>query len=282
MKQFFAIVIFLSLVFCLTACGSDNNSLKTENISVSSTDDATLDTSETPESLLDSLTGTTDAIEKPDSEPGSISPLASSSSSLVTSPEPSQPVPDSSVQASSDTAADMMPADDFYGNSVDELLEWIRSNQQKDLTGQTFLATVTEERKLIIPRSVKEGLQSGSIEVEKDSNICAYNFQTNESKINNENQLYTITVKPLTEDELNKDLTELYYPDKTILKGTYNGIEYAYKDGYEGTGKADRFFASAWFIKDGHVLKITAFWANSFKPWSNEYFDYFEFDTVTL
>ena len=64
--------------------------------------------------------------------------------------------------------------------------------------------------------------------------------------------------------------------------GKYQNYNYIYLDGYEGTNNSDRIFATAWFIKDDCLISITASWANSFKPWSTDYFDYFDFETITL
>ena len=298
LKPILALMLSLTLIFILTACGSESEPQDADNVSVSSADSSvsTEEGSEASvESVVDnSMVGSTASSEEPffkseiKSEPVSESESQIEPVTSVETVAPSSSGKDekntiaSSETSSSNAVYYEMPPDDFYGNSVDELLAYLR-NRQSTLSGaQTMQATSQASRKLLVPKSVRDGLIGGSIVITKDSNACVYDFQTNESEINNENEHYSVRVAPLTTEEAQKDLTELYYPGKTKSKGTYKGIDYAYQDGYEGTSQLDRSFASAWFIKDGCIIKITATWKNSFEPWNTAWFDYFDFETITF
>ena len=171
----------------------------------------------------------------------------------------------------------------------DELIAWIKSKSQSTSSvlqpGNAAVNDVgssTAQQSILVPQAVNEDLSSYGITVPEDSDTYIYDFRTYESEVINENQLYTISVKPLTEEDKAKKLIDLYYPNKEKHTDIYNGIPYAYKDGDEGTSQATRSFAAAWFIQDGYVVKISAYWCNSFKPWNTDYFDYFDFETITF
>lgn len=300
LKQLLVLIVSLALAFSLFACGSESDLQDGDSVSASSIEPSLDKIGEVVESspneeilssekLIVEPESKTESIIKTETQEEtafSIAPSAETSLSAVVPKTPST-VSDSSVAVYYDTAA----VDDFYGNSVEELIDWIESNEQSAIAASvslasnaqaTYTGTNSALQSLLVPVSVKESLTSGSIVITKGSNACVYRFQTNESENNNENEHYSVRVAPLTAEEAQKDLTELYYPGKTIAKGTYQGIEYAYQDGYEGTDQSDRAFASAWFIQNGCVIKITAHWINAYKPWNNEWFDYFDFETITF
>lgn len=290
-KRFLSLILSFMLVLCLAACHSETTPENSEDANVVSQDDSFPGTGEMTslgsssavldESELEIKTNSQadSSLDTPKTEVKTNSQLNSSTEIVLSSPNSSEIL--SSNQISSDVLIH-----DFDGETIEELVNWIKSNQQISLYTSTinhpFLYAVQSQGQLLVPKVVRKDMNSYGITVPNDSGDCVYYFRTYSSEIDYENEIYRIVVSPLTNDDLAKDLTQFRFSNKKSSTATYKDIEYAYLDGYEGTNNSDRIFATAWFIKDDCLISITASWANSFKPWSTDYFDYFDFETITL
>ena len=142
-----------------------------------------------------------------------------------------------------------------------------------------------EKGKLLFPYSTRSDLEmdSGLPTIDMQTGGAHWGFDTNVSDVLLENELYIVFVTPLTAEEIKTDLRDYFYLYETNKKlGVYNGMEYAYFDGYEGEDRFSSVDTAAWFIRDGYLIKITALYVNNYKPWNNAWFDYFDFETITF
>lgn len=294
MKQIFTIVFCFVLVFGLVACGSHPEPQNIDSTPVSSME-SSLETgkvTETPvEGLPDSSTaGTESKASKVESTTESTVSVESTtkSTSSVSVPEMrlSEPVPESISEPpfGSEVASSVPPPQAFSGQTVEELIQWLKdsiSTVSSD-NGLCSFSSVNGTRKLVVPHIVNEELSGYGITVAEGSDTYTYLFRTYKVESDSKDEIYSIGITPLTEENLQKNLTELYDTERTVSTKTYKNIHYAYIDGYEGSGQTDRAFATAWFVKDGYAIKITASWANAFQPWNTAWFDYFDFETITF
>lgn len=295
MKQFLSLVLSLTLLLLsLTACGSDPEQPNSENNSAASIENS-LATGEIIESSIN-IPSAADLANEPaiESAPSSqtvysdtTSPY-SSDDSTANSAVSSDSTATSSASASSlnsfvPPVESSVPPEVYHNSSAQGLIEWIKNGGDDNPNNQVFLSAAKEKGELLVPLSVKEGLSDYGCTICENTNICVYDFRTYNSEVINENQLYGVSICPIDVPIADlRDLRGSYVSMEDVKTKSYKGMQYAYIDGYEGTGQTDRVFAEAWFMKDGYKIKITAYWSNSFLPWSEEYFEYFDFETVTL
>lgn len=298
LKQSLALLLSFLLVFGLAACGTKTELEEDITAALSSIDLSLMvseEETEDGESLAEEKTSSvaeipSEAVTSVETETASTLAVQAASSVASSKTESMASTAKDTAVSSAESVYEMSPVDNFNGDTVDELIDWLRSQQslasssvlQPGDAAVNGVGSSTAQQSILVPQAVNEDLSSYGITVPKDSDTYIYDFRTYESEVINENQLYTISVKPLTEEDKAKKLIDLYYPNKEKHTDIYNGIPYAYKDGDEGTSQATRSFAAAWFIQDGYVVKISAYWCNSFKPWNTDYFDYFDFETVTF
>ncbi len=294
MKQLLSSILILVLALSLTACGSKSEIQSMTNHSATSTEISTnaSSSSEDLPTANESLEPTSDAsiaeyssdISTPNTASAS-HPLAEASSYPSTSTVASTESHIISESASSDVQS-CTPADYRSFGSTDVFLEWLQSSKSSGTNAiQMSRNNQATQNSLLIPRVLNKELVDYGVAFEESSLSTAYAFRTYESDVINENQLYSVLIRPLSPNESNKNLKEYFLIDdrnEKVQISTYNGIEYAYADGYEGTGNKDRIFAVAWFIQNNYLIHIEATWSNSFKPWSTDYFDYFNFETIIL
>ena len=176
-----------------------------------------------------------------------------------------------------------MPPEVERSQPVQRLIDWIQNGGDTQTGNQAFLQAVLDNGYLLIPYSTRNDLENNSLSVIENTSGCIFDFFTHVSDNLLENEYYMVTISPLTEEDAAKDLKELYYPNETNKKnGSYNGMPYIYFDGYEGIDRFHSVDTAAWFIRDGCLVAIEALYVNNYKPWSEEYFEYFDFETVTL
>ena len=167
--------------------------------------------------------------------------------------------------------------------TAQDFLDWVKTTTDVSKQHEVFFRWTDENRKVLIPFSVRNDLKVsfGEPTVYEKSGSVYWNFYTYVSDILMENEWYAVGVFPLTPSEQKTDLRDYFYPEETNKKiGTYKGLTYAYFDGYQGQDRASSVDTAAWFIKDGMLVRIEALYVNNYKPWNNEWFDYFGFETV--
>ena len=204
-----------------------------------------------------------------------ISAVVSSESSTVDNIE---------AGSSTESIASTVPIDySLYSKPVQALLSWLEKGGDGLPGNQSFLQAAEGRKEILIPVSTRSDLENRTISVVGNTRGCIFDFYTNVSDVLLENEWYAVQVVFISEEEAQKDLKEHFYPSETNKKlGVYNGMEYAYFDGYEGEDRFSSVDTAAWFIQDGFLIKITALYVNNYKPWNNAWFDYFEFETVTF
>ena len=311
LKKSLSFLLALSLLLTLIACGSQPAPQETDSTPVTSTEASVPSQEEIP-GTTDESAGSAESTDnstkseiiaqvesKPVSNQPSSTPATAQvstesvakeepASSVTTQAEPiSKPESTPSSQPSSSTASTAPPIYEFKGETMDELIAWLKGQQSNNNSADAGLnntSTDTPPQTLLVPKSVKKGLiQDNYIAVK--SNTYYYYFRTYESTKNHENQIYRIKITPLSSttenwvDAIDDSPSDFNLTAKT---GFYRGIDYIYVDGHEKTDQQPAGWATAWFVYDNHLISIHALWANAYKPWNNEWFDYFEFENIEL
>lgn len=291
MKQFLSLVLSLTLLLSLAACSS-----KPEQSNLESNPASSMETSFATGEIIDSSTDIPSSTDVANASSTESAPSSETVFSDTTSTRPSIDSTENSAASSASTTASVsspnsftppvessVPPEVYHNGSAQGLIEWVKNGGDDNPNNQAFLSAVKEKGELLVPLSIKEGLSDYGCTICENTNICVYDFRTYNSEVINENQLYGVSICPIDIPIADlRDLRGNYVSMEDVKTKSYKGMQYAYIDGYEGTGQTDRVFAEAWFMKDGYKIKITAYWSNSFLPWSEEYFDYFDFETIIL
>ena len=281
MKKLFASIVCLLLVLVFVACDSKP---EPQN----SVDESTLSqTTITPsEQQFDETTSSSEVsrVEEAEASKNSSAEVSKTQSAVQLESQGSSsksPLVQSEVESLPETSVDsdllssVPPPQAFQGQTVDELTRWLKNNISTDEKNPVTM-------KLVVPRIADEKLSGYGISVEEGSDTYVFLFRTYKPESEGMDEIYSVAVTPLEEETSKIDLTQLYKSNGKISLGSYQGIRYAYADGYDTGDPKTQTYATAWFIKDGYSIKITASWANAFKPWNPEWFDYFNFENVTL
>ena len=287
MKRLAILILSLSLFLCATACDTRQQMPYSEQIGSVTSELMVSSHGEASAPSLDANSGTEGGESSPDSAAETTttieatSAVTESASSVFTdSILTSMPAPSESNSSSMVSTSSLAVQ---RSRSAQALIDWVQNGGDNRSTNQAFLTAVEEKGQLFIPYSTREELKDDGLQVIENTTGFVFDFRTYTSDILGENEYYSICVSPLAEENFNTELIDLYYPTRTDKKtGVYNGMTYAYCDGYKDAEHDDSFDACAWFIKDGYLIKIWVIYANCNEPWSNEYFDYFDFETVTL
>ncbi len=291
LKSILALFLSLSLLLTLAACGKEPEVPETDSTAeiVSQTQGEETDlisAEESPvesiaESVMESVTA-----KLPATTPSAVESKVSS----VAEPQEetaSQTTLVPSVTSQENEEQNVAPVDLFQGNTVEELLSWVRTNRVKSdkvLADKPILAAAKSQSTLLVPSSKRSDLTSYGIKVSEKAENYIYYFRTNEYTENYKNELYSVLIRPIekTSGKWIDTLSVKETVKSRMKQGTYQGKSYYYVDGDEGTDSADSIFVTAWLLEGDYIIQITASWANSFKPWNPEWFDYFNFENVTL
>lgn len=291
LKQILAVFLAVALLITLAACGDAPN-----NESLPSAVQSPVSV----EGEIDSQTNSVEDIAEPSAEPTAEAPAEPIEASHIppatepevpqtTAPQPETPAetPAASMvvnpSESKDTVAEVLPADfQVSFSSAEDLIEFTKKNDPKNIAAKAFLSVASPKQELLVPRSVREGLVDYGAAVWKDSATCDFDFWIPATKDDmNTRELFTISITHISSEEAYQqtasEYAQVYYNSKS---GTYKGLSYQYADGVTGTENTQKVYSSAWFTRGDYLVKISAYWSNAHKPWSNDYFDYFDFETV--
>lgn len=290
LKQSLALLLALVLMLGLTACNKrqqealmaqiESDVLNSEDIVSASEKEITSESIDADESefsapALEKESHTVVLSDVSVSSEPAISAVVSSESSTVDNIE---------ADSSTESIASTVPIDySLYSKPVQKLLSWLEKGGDDSAENQSFLQAVEGRKELLLPVSTRSNLENRTISIVENTSGCIFDFYTNVSDVILENEWYVVQVNFISEEDAQKDLKEHFYPSETNKKlGVYNGMEYAYFDGYEGEDRFSSVDTAAWFIRDGYLIKITALYVNNYKPWNNAWFDYFDFETITF
>ena len=269
-------------LLCFTACNARQQTTAMGQDDLSAVSDTpTIPSHETESgSSLDTESDATISEPKPPSaEPASSSATLGAENIVSSEPDFSSSVSSEAIEPPEESIQPKVER----SQPVQRLIDWIQNGGDTQTGNQAFLKAVLGNGHLLIPYSTRSDLENSSLSVIENTSGCVFDFFTHVSDNLLENEFYMVAISPLTEEDAAKDLKELYYPNETNKKnGSYNGMPYIYFDGYEGIDRFHSVDTAAWFIRDGCLVAIEALYVNNYKPWSEEYFEYFNFETITL
>ena len=238
------------------------------------------------------------------SNPFPSSETSSQDSSSEIPPSPTSAVPQSSkiqssepkVASTSPSAADVnscVPPDNFECTSLNAFISWIKNNGNQKVEYSPFTTKISNNEKILIAKSKVSGLNPDYYTAFTDEwkvgdrILYSIDFATNTEEKMSDNQRFSIHFYQLSSSEAECNLAQIVkiirpsdFSD--FIHSTHNGLDCYYREYQAKTDTTLRQVPTAIFKKDKYAIAIESLWCNQKKPWSNEYFDMFDFEYVSI
>ena len=253
------IVVILILCICLAGCSSSPTAIENGN------------------SVISQSSNLTNSLDSSNIMPNSSQSSQSSIPTVTEGPEPEY--------------------FSFTAETIEDFVLWSKTKgtAKVGLNGdadnplnQTYLNWVKTQNSLLIPK-IKEPINIRYVEPFEKRN--GYLMNINLKELKNSHNAMLLHMYSLSDDLQNHDIdyitnnwlhVEIFPTKKSAIIHNGNCVfgEYRYINSIESNQKN----SSAWFIKDKYLIYMSAYISGEdvSDDWQEEYFDYFDFETVSL